>query len=689
MATADQGAHESGFSLSPALLAAVAIGLLVGAGAFLYGNTLERGLRTDAFEAGLRVTRIVAEAHRQGLADVRALLAEVAREPEIGTQGAARCGTALADLLRRAPLLSNVVAVSPAGHVFCSAVPLPTPNGTVNEVLLTRAVSAREFSVGSLTGPPTYGHVALPLLHPVVDEARTVRSVLVALVDPIALARLAAVASLPPTATFAIIDQAGIVHAHHPESARRLGRPIADPGLIRGAPTTGEQTTVGAGLDGRARFISSTPLSGGGTRFAGAWAVVGIVREHGHVRLLQAAGLTIGVLAGVAGVVLGLQARRDAHARERRVRVKAAARPPAAAAAGSTGQPSEVEPGPVPDVLVATEGPEPAVAVPGAAADAVSPAPADIPEDTGDAPAGPEPAGPRSAIAGPDHGGRPLLAENCEAFWGLSRPPFDNSPNPAFLYLSPAHADALVRLTYAVERRRGIAMLTGHYGCGKTTMSRVLIQRLDPDRYEIALLGQPTWTVPTFLREILYQVGVETSAEGRPALLHQLHDVLVRNLERGRDTLVVVDEAQLIDDPLVLEELRLLLNLQTDDRFLITVVLIGSPELLSRVRQLPHLDQRIAVRCHLDPLDADHTARYVAHRLAAAGRATPVFTDAALRAIHASTQGAPRMINNVCDLALLVGALHRLERIDADTIGAVVEDYLAGEVLSASAPIQA
>jgi type II secretory pathway predicted ATPase ExeA len=260
----------------------------------------------------------------------------------------------------------------------------------------------------------------------------------------------------------------------------------------------------------------------------------------------------------------------------------------------------------------------------------------------------------------------------------LSQPPFDNSPNPRFLYMSPEHEEALIRLTYAVQRRRGVAMLTGDHGCGKTTVSRALIQRLDADHYEIALLGKPTWNVVSFLREILYQLGVETAQESKPSLLHLLNDVLLRNFQRGRDTVVIVDEAQLIDEPAVFEELRLLLNFQTDDRFLMTLILIGSSELVPRVRQLRHLDQRIAVRFHLTALDAPHTAGYIGHRLATAGRQAPIFTDAAAHAIFEFTRGTPRMINNVCDVALLTGALHRLERIDAATITTAIDGFLGG-----------
>ena len=219
-------------------------------------------------------------------------------------------------------------------------------------------------------------------------------------------------------------------------------------------------------------------------------------------------------------------------------------------------------------------------------------------------------------------------------------------------------------------------MLTGEYGCGKTTLSRALIHRLVAERYEVALLTNPGTTAVDFLREVLYQLGVEAREGGRPDLLHRLTDVCVRNFGADRDTVVILDEAQLIEDDAVFEELRLLTNLQTDERFLVTVVLIGSPELVTKVRRLKALDQRIAIRYHLHALDATHTASYIGHRLALAGRASPLFTNEAIKLIFDFTRGTPREINNVCDLALLVGYSRRARDIDEKVVGDVIKDLV-------------
>jgi type II secretory pathway predicted ATPase ExeA len=263
-----------------------------------------------------------------------------------------------------------------------------------------------------------------------------------------------------------------------------------------------------------------------------------------------------------------------------------------------------------------------------------------------------------------------------EAYWELSEPPFDNSPNPKFFYLSPEHEEALVRMVYTVRHRKGCGMLTGEYGCGKTTLSRALIQRLEAERYEIGLLTNPSWTTIDFLRECLYQLGVETTEKSKPELLHLLNDLFFRNYRDGRDTVIIVDEAQLIEDEAVFEELRLLLNFQTDDRFLVTLLLIGSPELAGKVRRLKHLDQRITIRYHLNTLDHVHTASYIAHRLKMAGRATPIFTDAAVRLIFDYTRGTPREINNLCDVALLVGYTKRVKEIGDKIIAEVIKDMV-------------
>jgi len=259
-----------------------------------------------------------------------------------------------------------------------------------------------------------------------------------------------------------------------------------------------------------------------------------------------------------------------------------------------------------------------------------------------------------------------------ESYWELSEPPFDNSPNPKFFYMSPEHEEALVRLVYTVRHRKGCGMLTGEYGCGKTTLSRALIQRLEAERYEIGLLTNPSWTPADFL----YQLGVETHETRKPELLHLLNDLFFRNYQAGRESVVIVDEAQLIEDDSVFEELRLLMNFQTDDRFLVTLLLIGSPELGVKVRRLKHLDQRISLRYHLNTLDDQHTASYIAHRLRMAGQPKQLFTEEAVKLIFDFTRGTPREINNLCDVALLVGYSKRVKEVGDKIVAEVIKDMV-------------
>jgi general secretion pathway protein A len=263
-----------------------------------------------------------------------------------------------------------------------------------------------------------------------------------------------------------------------------------------------------------------------------------------------------------------------------------------------------------------------------------------------------------------------------ESYWALAEPPFDNSPNPKFFYMSPEHEEALVRLVYTVRHRKGCGMLTGEYGCGKTTLSRALIQRLEAERYEIGLLTNPSWTPVDFLREVLYQLGLETQETRKPELLHLLNDLFFRNYQAGRESVVIVDEAQLIEDDSVFEELRLLMNFQTDDRFLLTLLLIGSTELGAKVRRLKHLDQRISLRYHLSTLDPMHTANYIGHRLRMAGQSKPLFTEEAVKLIFDFTRGTPREINNLCDVALLVGYSKRVKEIGENIIAEVIKDMV-------------
>lgn len=260
-----------------------------------------------------------------------------------------------------------------------------------------------------------------------------------------------------------------------------------------------------------------------------------------------------------------------------------------------------------------------------------------------------------------------------EKYWGLQEKPFENTPDPRFLFHSDDIAEVFTRLLYALKNNRGAAMLTGGSGCGKTLMARALVQEFDPETTEVALLTNPRWNPDEFLREILYQLGEESSLENRAQIVHRLNEVVFENFSAGRETIVLIDEGQLLEDPDIFEEIRLLLNFQLNDAFLIHLLLVGQPLLAKRVRQVETLDQRIAVRCTLQPLADEEVPDYMAHRLQVAGREEPIFDLDAVDLICEYADGIPRKINNICDIALVIGFSRKLKAIDADWMQRLIQ----------------
>ncbi|MCX5837502.1 MAG: AAA family ATPase [Deltaproteobacteria bacterium] len=260
-------------------------------------------------------------------------------------------------------------------------------------------------------------------------------------------------------------------------------------------------------------------------------------------------------------------------------------------------------------------------------------------------------------------------------YWGFQKYPFDNVPDPEFMFYSPEHKEALARLVYAVKRKKGAVLLTGEIGCGKTMLSRVFIQQLAESEFDIGLITNPGLAPIEFLKEALSQLGLNSQSNSKHELLNILNIAMVDDMKKGRSTLFIIDEAQMISGE-TFEEIRLLLNFQLNDRFLLTLVLIGQPELRDKIRTYKQLDQRIANRYHLNPLNADNTRSYIAIRLEKAGQANNMFTPAAMEEIFNHSEGVPRVINNICDLALLVGFSLKLKEIDIDTIRKVIKDSL-------------
>jgi general secretion pathway protein A len=274
-----------------------------------------------------------------------------------------------------------------------------------------------------------------------------------------------------------------------------------------------------------------------------------------------------------------------------------------------------------------------------------------------------------------------------EAYWGLSEPAFSLTPDPRFLYMSRGHEDALMMMYYAITRNKGAAMLSGDIGLGKTTISRKLLELLDPVRNKVVLIVNPILTGVQILQEILSQLGYPTEAKNRQVLIQELHKRLLTFYERGQRVVLMVDEAHLIRSTQTFEELRLLLNAQMNDEFLISLVLLGQIELHKKIQKVPALEQRLAVRQLLKPLDASETAEMILHRLKVAGFAgdESPFTPDAIFELHKFTKGAPRLVSQIADNALMMGYAQKAKNVDGFLMHQVICDYLGVDSLKEAA----
>jgi type II secretory pathway predicted ATPase ExeA len=261
-------------------------------------------------------------------------------------------------------------------------------------------------------------------------------------------------------------------------------------------------------------------------------------------------------------------------------------------------------------------------------------------------------------------------------FFGFRDKPFGKTPNPAYLYESPQHREALARLEYAVEEKE-LAVLTGEVGSGKTTLSRALIDRIAEDR-TVVLIINPRLSPSQLLRTIATGLGL-TPKHFRNDLLDQIHSRLFELYEEKREPVVIIDEAQLIPTRATFDEIRLLTNFQLDDENLLSVILIGQPELEKRLghRSLAALSQRVGIRYSLTPLDRVETQRYIDHRIRKAGGERNPFTETAVLRIHELTGGVPRLINTVCNTALLDAFGEEVAQVDEQRVdGAAAEHRL-------------
>lgn len=265
-------------------------------------------------------------------------------------------------------------------------------------------------------------------------------------------------------------------------------------------------------------------------------------------------------------------------------------------------------------------------------------------------------------------------------YYGLKEPPFDMTPNPRFLFFSVKHREAFNHLLYGIRERKGFVQLTGEVGAGKTTICRAMLEQLG-SHYATAVILNPVLDAEQLLKAIAMEFGLHVKGLDRLETVSALNQFLLGMVEQGQEPVLIIDEAQDLTDGL-LEQVRLLSNLETDRRKLVQIVLLGQTELRDRLNnhRLRQLRQRITIRYHLRPLRLREISQYIQHRLEVAGaKGLPYFTGPAIWRIHRYSHGIPRLINALCDKCLLAGYVQQRERVDHKMVGLAIRE-LEGKV---------
>jgi general secretion pathway protein A len=268
-----------------------------------------------------------------------------------------------------------------------------------------------------------------------------------------------------------------------------------------------------------------------------------------------------------------------------------------------------------------------------------------------------------------------------ERHFGFTVKPFALIPDPAFLYASRQHAMALTMLEYGLECQAPFSLLTGEIGSGKTTLLRKLLRQLG-DRVVVGLVSHTHSRFQSIHGWALSALGIVPGGDSDVTIYAALVDSLVREYAKGKRTLLIFDEAQNLSIE-VLEELRLLSNVNSEKDLVLQILLVGQPELRAKLSrpELKQFAQRVSVFCHLNALDRDDTYAYIRHRLQVAGGNPSLFLPEAIELIHARTRGVPRLLNQLCDLALVYGFADRRTEVNADLIAQVVRDCTTGLAL--------
>jgi type II secretory pathway predicted ATPase ExeA len=263
-----------------------------------------------------------------------------------------------------------------------------------------------------------------------------------------------------------------------------------------------------------------------------------------------------------------------------------------------------------------------------------------------------------------------------ESFYNLREHPFSFAADEKFYYDSPQHSKALLKLSHAVETEKGLALLVGAIGTGKTTLSRRLLDQLISEEVEATLLViiHSEITSLWFLKKLALMLEIGNSSEDKIEIITAVYHRLLEFAQKKRKVVILIDEANMLRSKEIMEEIRGLLNLESERGKLLNFILFGLPETEDYLKLDPPLYQRIAIRCVLEPLEEQATYNYVLHRLRVAGCLRELFSREAMRAIYLYSKGNPRTINAICDNALLEGYLLKRAAIDVKIIDDVVQD---------------
>ncbi|GBE05692.1 cell division control protein 6 [bacterium BMS3Abin10] len=258
-------------------------------------------------------------------------------------------------------------------------------------------------------------------------------------------------------------------------------------------------------------------------------------------------------------------------------------------------------------------------------------------------------------------------------FYKLQEYPFSNAVDSRFYFNSEQHSEAIIRVKYAIDTRKGLAVVVGDIGTGKTTLARRLLDELDEEKYEAALLVvlHSSVTSDWLMKKIAVQIDVENPGDSKIELLGQIYERLLDIHESGLKTAVLIDEVQMLQSREIMEEFRGILNMETDGGKLITFVFFGLPEMESLIALDAPLKQRVAVMCRMTAFEEQVTDEYIRHRLKIAGCDKDLFTPDAIKDIHFYSKGIPRLINTICDNSLLEGSLVKKQEIDKDIIESI------------------